>query len=146
MKILADNMGCVWVATPSLYALSTCKNCEYKEKCLISGVNSLWLSDAIWQHRSKSTLAQKWLVVYCTNPLLKPTVSFHQRSLSVTPFSQCSSNHIITKFSGVITIHKTDAHATDQATLDCHKHLYKVWKNIFFQTVQQYKRYRCATM
>ena len=38
-------------------------------------------------------------------------MSFHP---SVTPFSQCSCHHIFMKFSGVIIIDKSDAHAKDQ--------------------------------
>ena len=34
--------------------------------------------------------------------------------LSVTPFSQCSSHHIIMKFSGVITNDRSDVHAKGQ--------------------------------
>ena len=34
--------------------------------------------------------------------------------LSVTPFSPCSHHHIIMKFSGVITMVKSDVHAKDQ--------------------------------
>ena len=34
--------------------------------------------------------------------------------LSVTPFSLCSHHHIIMKFSGVITIDRSDVHAKGQ--------------------------------
>ena len=43
----------------------------------------------------------------------RPSVSLSVRP-SVTPFSQCSSHHIITKFSEVITIDKGDVHAKGQ--------------------------------
>ena len=46
------------------------------------GVNPLWPSDAIWEHRSRSTLVQVMaLVPDSTKPLPEPMLTCHQHSL-----------------------------------------------------------------
>ena len=80
---------------------------------------SVGISQSIWRHHSL-TLKQwsklYWLFLAATKQLYKwyfPSVRLSVR-LSVTPFSPCSHHRIIMKFSGVITMVKSDVHAKGQ--------------------------------
>ena len=68
--------------------------------------------------------AQKWIVLHfeddifsCDQAAVRTLLSACSSvcpSVCLTPFSQCSFHHIIVKFSGVITIDRSDVHAKGQ--------------------------------
>ena len=66
-------------------------------------VDGNWLPTVSW------VLNRQQAIIWIDDGHLSPSVC-----PSVTPFSPCSCHRIITKFSGVITINKSDVHAKGQ--------------------------------
>ena len=80
------------------------------------GKSALMLAKMLFPHQKSGSI---FLVFSCDQAALRTHLSVRPSvhlsvCLSVTPFSLCSSHHIIMKFSGVITIDKSDVHARDQ--------------------------------
>ena len=74
---------------------------------------SLWPSDSIWRHKSRSKLAQPWQ--HGTKPLLEPMFTYHQSCSLVFTCNLCSE----------ITLLELLTHLL--GTNELHKFYHKVW-------------------